>query len=168
MLRDSVLKHCEERKSPDRPFGFLDLYETYPDFQIDVEAEKQRLLKFQRILFQHPFYWYSCPPLLKHYFDEVLELGFAYGPGGQALKGKHWQQIITTGGSAEVYSHEGSNCYTMDEFLRPYEQTARLCGMRYHSPLILHAARRLTEEARRKAIDSYKKLVDSHLEGEIV
>ena len=28
------------------------------------------------------FWWYSSPPLLKLWFDEVLTFGWAYGPGG--------------------------------------------------------------------------------------
>ncbi len=44
---------------------FQDLYELYPDFNIDVEAEKKLLSEHEIIIFMHPFYWYSCPPLLK-------------------------------------------------------------------------------------------------------
>lgn len=42
-----------------------DLYQTYPDFDVDVEKEKKALLDHDIIIWQHPFYWYSAPPLLK-------------------------------------------------------------------------------------------------------
>ncbi len=34
-----------------------DLYEEYPDFDIEVEREKELLLKHDIIVFHHPFYW---------------------------------------------------------------------------------------------------------------
>lgn len=40
-------------------------YERYPDWQIDVGREQALLLAHDRIVFQHPFYWYSSPPLMK-------------------------------------------------------------------------------------------------------
>lgn len=42
-----------------------DLYELYPDFNINVQAEQEALFEHEVIVWQHPFYWYSCPPLLK-------------------------------------------------------------------------------------------------------
>ena len=56
-----------------------DLYEAYPDFLIDVEAEQALLLEHDVIVFQHPVYWYSSPAILKEWQDLVLEHGFAYG-----------------------------------------------------------------------------------------
>jgi hypothetical protein len=41
-----------------------DLYEEYPDFQIDVEREQKLLLDHDIIVLQHPFFWYSGPALL--------------------------------------------------------------------------------------------------------
>ncbi len=58
-----------------------DLYETYPDFNIQVKAEQDLLLAHDIIVFHHPFYWYSSPALLKEWQDLVLEYGFAYGEG---------------------------------------------------------------------------------------
>ena len=37
-----------------------DLYELYPDYNIDVEAEKQLLLAHDILIWHHPFYMYSC------------------------------------------------------------------------------------------------------------
>ena len=64
-----------------------DLYETYPDFYIDVEYEQRMLADADLVVFQHPIQWYSMPALLKEWVDLVLELGWAYGSGGTALKG---------------------------------------------------------------------------------
>ena len=65
-----------------------DLYEEYPDFFVDVNREQQLLLSHDIIVFQHPFYWYSCPALVKQWEDLVLQHGFAYGAQGSKLIGK--------------------------------------------------------------------------------
>ena len=116
------------------------LYEEYPDFQIDQKREQQLLLDHDVIAFLHPFYWYSTPALLKEWQDVVLEYAFAYGPGGDKLKGKKWMQFITTGGAKEAYRATGVNRFEIHEFLKPFEQTAALCQMDYQEPWILHSA----------------------------
>lgn len=122
---------------------FHDLYEEYPDFNIDVKKEKELLLAHDVIIWNHPFYWYSCPALLKQWIDMVLEVGWAYGPGGEALKGKYLQQVITTGGAEATYQTEGYNRYTIQEFLAPFGQTAALCKMHYLPPFVVHSTHRL-------------------------
>jgi putative NADPH-quinone reductase len=66
-----------------------DLYEEYPNFHIDVPREQNLLLEHDVVVFQHPFYWYSCPALLKEWLDLVLQHGFAYGDEATALHGKY-------------------------------------------------------------------------------
>jgi glutathione-regulated potassium-efflux system ancillary protein KefG len=141
--------------------SFHDLYETYPDGDIDLEAEKQRLREHDVIVLQHPFYWYSVPPLLKEWIDLVLEFGWAYGPGGEALRGKGWMAAITTGGGAEAYTRQGPNRYTIRELLAPIEQTGRLCGMEWLGPFVVHGSHRLTDtELRQHAVD-YRRLLEA-------
>lgn len=138
---------------------FHDLYEQYPDFHIDVAYEKNLLTQHDVIVWHHPFYWYSCPPLLKQWIDMVLEFGWAYGPGGDALYGKKCLQIITAGGSAAVYCAEGRNMYTVNEFLRPFEQTARLCGMEYLPPYAVMGTHKLSNEELNKHADQYNDII---------
>ncbi len=115
-----------------------DLYELYPEMDLDVPAERQLLLKQDVILFQYPFFLFSMPALLKEWMDLVLVHGWAFGRNGSALQGKWVCHIITTGGSRASYSREGYNRFTMREFLAPQEQTAHLCGMRYLPPYVIH------------------------------
>ena len=82
---------------------FVDLYETYPDFVIDVPAEQQRLVSHPVIALQFPMYWYSTPALLKEWLDLVWLHGFAYGRGGTALKGKSLFVACTTSGDEAAY-----------------------------------------------------------------
>jgi len=115
------------------------LSELYPDFNINVEKEQEALLKADHIIFQFPFYWYSVPPILKQWIDTVLTYGFAYGEGGDKLKGKSLIVSTTTGTPVEAYKSDGMNCYTMEEFLYPIERTAKLCEMNYVDPVYSHS-----------------------------
>jgi glutathione-regulated potassium-efflux system ancillary protein KefG len=122
-----------------------DLYETYPDLDIDVTREQQLLAAHDLIVFQHPFYWYSTPAILKEWQDLVLEHGWAYGRDGHALEGKTLINATTTGGTEDAYRHQGANRFTMRELLAPIEQTARLCGMDYLPPFVVHGTHQLTD-----------------------
>ena len=122
-----------------------DLYALYPDYLIDIEVEQAALTRARLVVWQHPIHWYSMPPLMKLWVDEVLAFGWAYGPGGAALKGKDLWLAASTGGPEDSY-HPGSyNRYFFDAFLPPYEQTAALCGMRFVPPLLLHGAHRVSD-----------------------
>lgn len=143
---------------------FHDLYEQYPDFHIDISYEKNLLEEHDIMIWHHPFYWYSCPPLMKQWIDLVLEYGWAYGPEGNALQGKKCLQIITTGGSRKVYCSEGRNIYTINEFLRPFEQTARLCGMEYLTPFAVMGTHYLKTADLETFSQQYVKIVDFLLE----
>ena len=122
-----------------------DLYTCYPDYFIDVDAEQSHLAAAQLLVLLHPIHWYSMPALQKLWLDEVLRYGWAYGMGGEALRGKDLWLVATTGGQAGSYHPQGYNRYFFDAFLPPYEQTAALCGMRFLPPLILHGAHSATE-----------------------
>lgn len=145
---------------------FRDLYETYPDFLIDVEAEQKLLLEHDVIVFQHPFYWYSTPAILKEWFDLVLEYGFAYGEGGTKLAGKIWLSALTAGGGVSSYTPDGHNALSVRQLLAPVEQTANLCGMRFVEPFVIYGA--LDVERRQKlesCIGSYRARVEALRDG---
>jgi glutathione-regulated potassium-efflux system ancillary protein KefF len=122
-----------------------DLYRLYPDYLIDVPAEQALLARASLVVWQHPIHWYSMPPLMKLWVDEVLSFGWAYGPGGTALRGKDLWLVATTGGPSESYRPDSYNRYFFDAFLPPYEQTAALCGMRFLAPMMLHGAHKATK-----------------------
>jgi glutathione-regulated potassium-efflux system ancillary protein KefG len=133
-----------------------DLYAEYPDFNIEQEREQNDLLAHDIIVWQHPFYWYSAPALLKEWQDVVLEYGFAYGEAGTQLHGKRLLSVVTTGGPAEAYQPEGYNHFTMSQLMTPFEQTARLCSMEYLEPLIFHGVNRLSKAEIQQAAGQYQ------------
>jgi glutathione-regulated potassium-efflux system ancillary protein KefG len=141
------------------------LYEIYPDFLIEVPAEQRLLESHDVVVLQHPFYWYSAPSLVKEWLDLVFQPGWAYGEGGVALRGKVMLQAVTTGGSAEVYCESGRHGHTVRDFLLPYEQSARLCGMRYLAPFVVHGVGHLDDAALAAQSRDYARVLSSLREG---
>ncbi len=145
---------------------FRDLYEEYPTLHVDVETEQELLLEHDVIVWQHPFYWYSAPALLKEWQDVVLEYGFAYGEGGTRLVGKRVLSALTTGGPEEAYQKTGYNRFTMRELLAPFAQTSFLCGMEYLEPFIIHGVRGLTAEQVQEWAQRYRARIAALVAGD--
>ncbi len=150
---------------PDHPdLTFHDLYELYPRLDIDVKREQELLLDHDVVVFQHPFYWYSTPPILKQWQDLVLEHGWAYGSEGNMLKGKSLLVALSAGGRAEAYCEVGYNRYTIRQLLAPIEQTAILCKMRFLPPFVVFGTHRMTPQEMDEAGRRYGVLLDGLLE----
>lgn len=155
------------RSIPDIPeITFHDLYEKYPDFNVDIETEQNLLLEHQIIIWQHPFYWYSSPPLLKQWIDLVLSFGWAYGPGGNALQGKLVFNALTSGGQRSAYSPEGHNRFTINQLLAPFEQTAYLCKMIWAPPFVIHGTHRISSDERQNSSMHYSMILRKMASGE--
>lgn len=111
----------ELNKYPDK-YVVHQLYKAYPDENIDVKAEQKLVEQYDKIVFQFPFYWFSSPPLLKKWFDEVLIHGWAFGSkSGYQVGGKK----VTLAISAGIHEHEFATNekykYTLTELTRPFE-----------------------------------------------
>lgn len=139
------------------------LYDLYPGFDIDVPAEQAALTRAKVVIWQHPTYWYAPPGLLKHWFDKVLLRGWAYGDGGDALKGKRCLWVTTTGGEPESYGPDGMHRLPFPHYVPPVEQTARFCQMRWEAPLILHGSHRVDDEELREAAREYRSRLEQLL-----
>ncbi len=141
---------------------YVDLYEDYPRFDIDVNVEQQRLLDHDVIVLQFPVFWYSTPSILKEWQDLVLEHGFAYGAGGDSLKGKHLLLAVSCAGPEEAYTHAGYQHYPLRTFLTPLEQTARLCKMHFPAPYVLYGALGAPTEGRLEAhLEGYRHMLEA-------
>lgn len=117
-----------------------DLYELYPDFYIDFQAEQEKLKNADLLVFLHPIYWYSAPSLLKEWQMRVLSSGFAYGKQETDLEGMDFWQIVSAGGSFSKYNTDGSLGCSMNEVLKPFEAMARKCKMQWHPPKVMYGA----------------------------
>lgn len=135
-----------------------DLYANYPDFMIDVKHEQALCEAHDIIIFQHPFYWYSTPAIMKEWLDLVLEHGWSYGSEGHALQGKLFFQAISAGGDASTYQHDGANEFTIAELTSPYKATAKLCNMLWLPPFaVLGVHRGLPDEKVQAHAQDYRK-----------
>jgi len=153
-LRDAVL---------DLPqVDFRDLHELYPDFFIDARTEQTILREADLVVFQFPIYWYAAPAIFKHFQDTVLLRGFAYGPGGDALKGKDFLLVASTGAPAEEYTPEGIHHNSFEDLIRPIEQTVRFCGMHFLPPLVLHGGHGLPQDVVDAHAARYRRLLEEY------
>lgn len=141
-----------------------DMYELYPDFNIDVRKEQEDLLRAELVVMQHPFYWYSIPPLFKQWIDLVLEHGWAYGSKGDKLQNKKIFHVISSGGSFEAYCQKGKNTYTYTELLRPLELTYRLCNMHALPPFLIPGTFKIGEDDLASYFQQYRSLLQKAAE----
>ncbi len=146
---------------------FRDLYEDYPEFDIDVRREQGLLEAHDVVVLQHPFFWYSTPAILKQWQDLVLEHGWAYGRSGTALRGKKVLSVITTGGREVAYQKDGYNRFTMRELLAPIEQTAYLCGMDYLPPFVVHGTHGMTPPEMDGHARDYRRALEALRDGKL-
>lgn len=152
----------EELREHDE-FTVHSLYNVYPDGNIDVKREQALLDSHDRIIFQYPLYWYSTPQLLHHWFDEVLEPGWAFGPGGDHLRGKEIGIAISTAGTAASYHPEGYNLFPIREITKPVEALANHVHAAYLPLYVLHDSRNVTDAELRDSAEAYlKHLAASH------
>lgn len=131
------------------------LYKEYPDETIDTAREQKLLEAHDRIIFQYPLYWYSTPPLLKKWFDAVLQYGWAYGPGGDKTQGKEIGVAISTYGSTESYQPGGANRFTIEEIVRPIEALSHFISATYLPPFALSDVSNVTDEQLEQSIIDY-------------
>ena len=118
-----------EKKLPDAEIVKLD--ELYPDYQIDVKAEQEKLLRADIIVLQFPVFWYSAPSILERWMEETFKHGFSHGSTGDKLKGKKLVLSFTTGAPEAMYSRNGAMGYDIDDFLPCFKATCRLTQMDY-------------------------------------
>ncbi|MDF2884409.1 MAG: putative NADPH-quinone reductase [Clostridiaceae bacterium] len=101
-----------------------EIYKEYPDWSIDILKEQKLIEAYDTIIFQFPLYWYSYPPLLKKWLDDVFTHGWAYGSKGKKLKGKKLGIAMSIGDKEENYLPTGSVNFTVDEVIVPFKASA--------------------------------------------
>jgi len=128
----------EELQKSNLELEIRNLYNLYPDFNIDMKVEQEALLRHQTIVFQYPFYWLNITPMLKQWFDLVFEYQFAYGSKGDKLKGKDFLPSFTVGSPEEAYRPLGKHHFRIYEFCKNMEQLAYYSQMNYIDPIYFH------------------------------
>jgi glutathione-regulated potassium-efflux system ancillary protein KefG len=146
---------------------FHDLYEAYPDFDVDVKREQALLSEHDVYVLEHPFFWYGVPPLVKQWMDLVLEHGWAFGRGGNALEGKLMFSALSTGGSEQNYAHDARDQLSIREFLAPIEHSMRFCGIEYLPPFVVHGTFSIRDTELARAAADYASIVAALRDGRL-
>ena len=111
------------------------LSNLYPDYQINVTAEQEKLRRADVIVFQYPLYWYMTPSLMNKWIEKVFVHGFSHGSNGNALKDKVLIASLTTGAEAAYSAETGT---TIDELLAPIRLTAKLTQLNFAGHVVTH------------------------------
>ncbi|WP_219833971.1 NAD(P)H-dependent oxidoreductase [Paenibacillus sp. R14(2021)] len=138
-----------------------ELAQSYPDEVIDVAREQKLIEAHDRIILQFPMFWYSTPSLLKKWFDNVLEYGWAYGPDTTVMPGKEFGVAVSTYGSTASYQPGGANRFTLQEILRPIEATIYFMGATYLPHFTLNDAPNVTDEQLEQSKKAYVAYIKS-------
>jgi putative NADPH-quinone reductase len=138
------------------------LQESYPEGNIDVLAEQRLVEKYDKIVFQFPFYWFNCPALLKQWFDEVLTHGWAYGSkSGYHMKGKKIALAISLGVDENDLNETGKYKYTLQELTRSFELTFEYVKVKYQVPFAFYGIEHnISENHLALGVKSYLEFLD--------
>lgn len=132
-LKDSVANKTIleklEKELPGAEFDYLD--HNYPDFQVDISAEQEKLVKADVIVLQFPIFWYAMPSLMSRWMEQAFQHGFSHGSTGDKLKGKKLVASFTTGAPKELYHADNVMGYEIEDFLPPLKATCGLCQMEF-------------------------------------
>ncbi|MCP1302039.1 NAD(P)H-dependent oxidoreductase [Chryseobacterium sp. S0630] len=156
-------KWIDELKKYPEKYTVHQLYEAYPDGKINVAEEQKMMESYDKIVFQFPFYWFSSPPLLKQWLDEVILYGWAYGStSGFKLAGKKMSLAVTAGIDEEAYTASGVYKYTMNELFRPYELTFDYIKADYKEPFVYYGIERdSSDEWINRSVPMYLEFLDN-------
>ncbi|MEX2784997.1 NAD(P)H-dependent oxidoreductase [Streptococcus sp. H49] len=149
------------KAASDAGFEVRDIYSLYPDFVIDATAEQAALEKSDRIVLQFPIYWYQTPALLKQWFDDVLEYGWAYGSKGHALQGKTIVLAASFGAGADDYQPNGRFRTTVEEVLKPITTIQYHTGLLFLEPFIVTGSLNLSDEALAEQAQAYQAVLSA-------
>jgi putative NADPH-quinone reductase len=120
----------------------VDMAALYPEAKIDLDLEVQRLLCTDRLVLQFPVQWYSTPPLLKAWQDQLLTRMYYINPDseGERLRDLPVLVAATAGNDLAAYTAEGTNRFPLEDLLKPLQATAHRCSWRWADPFLIYRA----------------------------
>lgn len=148
-INESIVnkRWIEELKKYPENYEIHQLHEKYPDEKIDVKEEQQLIEKYDKIVFQFPFYWFNCPPFFKKWLDDVLTYGWAYGKSsGYKLAGKRIALALSVGVDEKEYSTTGKYKYNLDQLTSPFEITFNYIHANYRPLFAYYGIEQNTSE----------------------
>ena len=135
----------------------------------DIQAELDKLLWADLVIFNFPIYWFSAPAILKGWFDRVLVSGICYGgkrfydQGG--LAGKKALVTVTLGGRDHMFGNDAIHG-PLEDMLRPILRgTLAYTGMSVLPPFVAWHVPYISNDARQDFLRQYQDRLQ-HLEND--
>ena len=99
-------------------------------------------------MLQFPVQWYSGPSLLADWMAQILTIAFYVRAeeDGSRIEGRRLMVAAVAGNTPENYQPGGRIAIPLPELLRPFEATARRCGLEWNEPFIVFRSSFLTDE----------------------
>lgn len=164
-LKNSIVnkRWIEELKKYPEDYLLHDIHQLYGDEKIDIEGEQQLIEKYDKIIFQFPFYWFNCPPFFKKWLDEVLTHGWAYGRNSEyKMAGKKIALAVTAGIDKADYETNGRYKYPLEVLTTPFEITFNYIRADYKSLFAFYGAEHhVTIERIEKSAREYVSFIES-------
>lgn len=124
---------------------FRDLYEEYPDFHIETFKERKRIREYERLVFHFPLIWFSVPPLLKLWIDEVFDISWNLEKN-HPLQNKDAIIVVTVGGKPENYLPNGMYETSVEDLLKPLTLSLKVNQIDVKEFITIYNADDLTKE----------------------
>jgi NAD(P)H dehydrogenase (quinone) len=126
----------------------------------DIQAELDKLLRADLVIFNFPIYWFSMPAIMKGWMDRVLISGVCYGgtrfydKGG--LAGKKAMLAITIGGQPHMLVDGGIHG-ELNDMLRPILRgTLAYTGMTVLPPFVAYHVPYIGHDERSAMLEQYR------------
>lgn len=132
----------------------------------DVGEDLDRVFDADLLVLSFPLWWFSLPAILKGWIDRVFVMGAVSGGGvgvfgTAALRGRRAVALVTTGGSAEVFTDTGL-FGSMDDFLFHINRGIfEFVGYDALAPIITYGPAHLNQPERTRALDDVRRAFDA-------
>jgi len=129
-------------------------------FSPALQAEIDKLLRADTLIFQFPIWWLGMPAIMKGWIDRVFAVGVAYGGGRWFDRGRmnprRAMLSLTTGGGGAPYSPDGIYG-PIDPILYPiHHGILGFAGFEVIEPFVVYGPARMSDEERGAEIDRYR------------
>ena len=128
-------------------------------FSPDLQAEMDKLVWCDALIFQFPLWWLGMPAILKGWVDRVFAIGRAYGGGRYfergVFAGKRAMCSVTIGGPAQAYSEIGVYGPLSRTLYPIHHGILGFVGFSVVEPFVVHAPARMSDEQRQEVIQQY-------------
>jgi NAD(P)H dehydrogenase (quinone) len=129
-------------------------------FEPMLQAEMDKLVWADLVIFQFPLWWFSLPAILKGWVDRIFAMGFAYdirrSHEAGVFRGKRGMLAFTTGAPAVSYVPGGRNGDLHELLYHVQYGQLHFIGMDVLPPFVAYGASRAPEEVRAQYLADYR------------